>query len=80
MYVILFIFEAHVNQGPVAACIAGDKAGDKGLAAVPKRQADFTVVLGTAIEYAKALQCPRQVNKLCVIVHQDREMLNGNID
>ena len=35
---------------------AGDP-GDKGLAAVPGRDADFRRILDTSIDYAKALNC-----------------------
>lgn len=37
---------------------SGNK-GDKGLGAVPGRQAEFREALGLAVKYAKILNCPR---------------------
>lgn len=33
--------------------------GDKGLAALPNREAEFKTALLTALDYAVALKCPR---------------------
>jgi len=35
------------------------EAGERGIAALPGREADFAAALATALDYAKALGCPR---------------------
>ena len=39
----------------------GISRGEKGYAALPGRESDFQASLNTAIEYAAAVNCPRQV-------------------
>ncbi len=39
---------------------AGDRdAGERGLAALPRREAEFSESVATALDYSKALSCPR---------------------
>ena len=42
----------------------GISRGEKGYAALPGRESDFQASLSTAIEYAAAVSCPRQVRSI----------------
>lgn len=43
-------------------CLLGISRGEKGYAALPGRESDFQASLNTAIEYAVAVNCPRQAH------------------
>ena len=60
----------------------GISRGEKGYAALPGRESDFKASLNTAIEYAVAVNCPRQAHIdlfwlchfMCVCVYGDHLM------
>ena len=43
----------------VCVCVCAGGPSDKGLAAMPGREADFKTTLSVALDYAVALDCPR---------------------
>jgi len=49
----------HLQQVLINAPPGNWTAGERGLAALPGREGDFRAAMQTALEYARALQCPR---------------------
>ena len=47
-------------------------AGERGIAALPGREAEFRDGIATALDYAKALACPK-VNVICGLTHPDAD-------
>src|ERR1700760_3389357 len=52
--------EEHDLQQVLINAPPGDwAAGERGLAALPGREVEFRLAMHTAVEYARALECPR---------------------